>query len=453
MMERDFFNENFEWFLRRNADDLKMDASEKVWNGIEKELKRRRRRINLSLAASFIITSTVAYFLVTNSVKELPNGNVAKQTTITTPVQKSYSPKTFTDQTTAFNSTITKESKVPTNKSNYQVIEDAIPFREREAATPIDGLIANNNTESSLEDLTAGSANNIALQGIDAVQSIQENDEPEPINKQPILADEERVAETAPLEVNTSVKAITGRSRKLQWSLSFTPTISYRKLGENKSYLRSSSLLSAPSTIAPLYSVNSAVTHKPDLGFEVGLMSKYSVTKGIKLLGGVQFNINRYDIKAFNVPYSVATIRLNPTSGPSSVATITGLSNTGGYHTNWLKNFYFQVSAPLGVELKLAGDDKMQFGMATSVQPSYVLGDRAYLITSDYKNYVQVPWLIRRWNANTNLQTFVSYSTGKMKWQVGPQVRYQLLSSFVSKYPVKENLFDFGMKVGISLTK
>ena len=95
----------------------------------------------------------------------------------------------------------------------------------------------------------------------------------------------------------------------------------------------------------------------------------------------------------------------------------------------------------------------MHFGIATSVQPSYLVGDRAYLITSDYKSYVQVPWLIRRWNANTNLQTFVSYSTGKMRWQVGPQVRYQLLSSFISEYPVKENLFDFGLKVGVSLNK
>jgi hypothetical protein len=62
-----------------------------------------------------------------------------------------------------------------------------------------------------------------------------------------------------------------------------------------------------------------------------------------------------------------------------------------------------------------------------------------------------VPWLIRHWNANTAFSTFVAYSTGKVKWQVGPQVRYQLFSSFVKKYPVKENLFDFGLKVGLSL--
>ncbi|HEX2535584.1 MAG TPA: hypothetical protein VHK69_17700, partial [Chitinophagaceae bacterium] len=102
---------------------------------------------------------------------------------------------------------------------------------------------------------------------------------------------------------------------------------------------------------------------------------------------------------------------------------------------------------------KLHGDDKVQFGVATSVQPTYVLGDRAYVISSDYKHYAEVPWLIRRWNLNTNLETYVAYSTGKVQWQVGPQVRYQVLSSFVQKYPVKENLFDFGLKVGVSLHK
>jgi hypothetical protein len=108
---------------------------------------------------------------------------------------------------------------------------------------------------------------------------------------------------------------------------------------------------------------------------------------------------------------------------------------------------------PVGAEVDLIGDDKVQFGVGGTIQPTYVLGDRAYLLSTDYKNYAEVPWLTRRWNVNTAFETFVSYSTGRMKWQVGPQVRYQLLSSFVDEYPVKENLFDFGLKVGVSLNK
>ena len=111
------------------------------------------------------------------------------------------------------------------------------------------------------------------------------------------------------------------------------------------------------------------------------------------------------------------------------------------------------MSAPIGLEVNFKGNEKVHFGVASTIQPTYVLGDRAYLITTDYKNYAQVPWLVRRWNVNTALETFVVYNSGKTTWQVGPQVRYQLLSSFISKYPVKENLFDFGLKVGVSLNK
>ena len=48
-------------------------------------------------------------------------------------------------------------------------------------------------------------------------------------------------------------------------------------------------------------------------------------------------------------------------------------------------------------------------------------------------------------------EIFAGYSTGKLNWRLSPQVRYQALSSFEAKYPVKEHLFDFGVKLGIML--
>ena len=120
--------------------------------------------------------------------------------------------------------------------------------------------------------------------------------------------------------------------------------------------------------------------------------------------------------------------------------------NFSGYKSDWLQNFYFEISAPVGIEVDIAGDDRVQFGVAGTIQPTYVLGDRAYLLSTDYKNYAEVPWLIRRWNVSTGLETFVSYSTGKMKWQVGPQIRYQLLSSFVETISGKRKSFRFRFK-------
>jgi hypothetical protein len=54
---------------------------------------------------------------------------------------------------------------------------------------------------------------------------------------------------------------------------------------------------------------------------------------------------------------------------------------------------------------------------------------------------------------NTSFETFVSYKSGNVRWQIGPQVRYQLRSSFDKRYPFKENLFDFGLKVGITFNQ
>jgi hypothetical protein len=242
------------------------------------------------------------------------------------------------------------------------------------------------------------------------------------------------------------------RKTKFETQLYFTPTISYRKLTENKSYLRSLDPAAAPSSFPGLNSsVNNHVTHKPDVGFELGLTGKYAVSNRLKIRGGVQFNVNRYDVKAFSSPLSMTTIALNNGGGIDSISAISGYSNVQGYKSNWLQNLSFQLSVPIGAEFTISENDDVAFGIATTIQPTYVLGDRAYLITTDYKNYMQVPWLIRRWNVNTALETFVTLKSGKTKWQIGPQVRYQLLSSFISEYPVKENLFDFGLKVGITL--
>ena len=50
---------------------------------------------------------------------------------------------------------------------------------------------------------------------------------------------------------------------------------------------------------------------------------------------------------------------------------------------------------------------------------------------------------------NANAETFLGYTTGSYRWQIGPQIRYQMLPSLVDKYPNKEYLFNYGLKVGV----
>lgn len=450
-MKRDFTHENFEDFLKRSADSLRMKAPDKVWQNLSKELGRRRRRFITGVAAFLLVTTAAGYLITTN---------VSEQATIvsTTPSQHNQSATVLngTRQATSknVNATITQPAsgnkdnsliqQASTRRNNNEEASFNLPESRQEIGSSI-------NPQTVLSEELFTAENNFTPTVVD---SYTEFDAPQQDKKNPVQAN--NPVNALPMTIESVVNSFKAKNKKgkIETQYYFTPTISYRKLSENKSYLRSLDRSSMPTNFPALTSsVNNNVTHKPDVGFELGLAVKLPVSKKLKIRSGLQFNVNRYDIRAFNSTTTVAPIALNNGQTTNVVNTITNYSNEGGYKRNWLQNLSFQASAPVGVEYSFGGNEKLQFGIGTTVQPTYVIGDRAYLITMDYKSYTQEPWLIRRWNVNTSLETFVTYDAGKTKWQVGPQVRYQLLSSFISKYPVKENLFDFGLKVGVSFNK
>lgn len=416
-MERNFTDENFEGFLRQNADGFRMRPSSKVWKGISDHLNRRRRRIGFALGISLLLTSALGYYLINDSQSKI----VAQTNKTNSSTENISSNQAFKTQTAS------KENKTTFFEQSQK---SETHSSSRIAALPQPSTLQNsasNNLEKPLAaDRTMfGLQNTFSPTVVDSYPNTNAIDEDNSPSLNPIVA-------TDPLSIESVLNLFKPRRSKLQTQFYFTPTVSYRKLNDNN--------------------IDRIVTHKPDFGFELGFATKYPVSKTVKLISGLQFNVNRYGIKTYNSITELATIRVTDRNGGIGyVNTITNYNNFTGYQSNWLDNFYFQIAAPTGVEVKIKGDDKVQFGIATTLQPTYNLGDKAYLISADYKNYAEYPKLIRKWNLSGNLGTYVSYSTGHMKWQVGPQVRYQFLSSYLKKYPVKENLFDFGLRVGISL--
>jgi hypothetical protein len=433
-MERNFSNENFERFLQQNADGLRMRPSDKVWKGISRQLNRRRRRYGFILAFTLLVSSSLGYYLLESS--GTPSGSQ--------PVfnQKANSDIGQSPSSTATSSNTTAQKPNPVNTLNPDRNQNpALSPSIASIGQPVTGLQEMGITQTPVT----------SLQGSGFTPTVVDSYEFE--NSAPVTstATKRRASQYGdPLTIESVLNSFAGKKKsKLGMQIYFTPTVSYRKLTENSDYIRSPAPVNNSLITPDIDDVNSAVTHKPDFGFELGYALKYPIAKNVKLRAGLQFNVNRYEIKTYNTSTELATIRMR--NGIDSLNAVTNYNNFSGYKSHWLQNFYFQVSAPVGVELKLKGDEKMQFGIASTIQPTYMIGDRVYLISTDYKNYAEVPRLVRRWNVNTSLETFVAYSTGRLKWQVGPQVRYQLLSSFVKRYPVKENLFDFGLKVGVSL--
>lgn len=429
-----------------------MKAPDKVWENLSKHLNKERRRFGAGLSAFLLFTGLLGYLTISTSTKQ----NFVASLPRTQPTQTS-APASNSVRTAATKNRRAVPQTLVVPRANLNISANKYPRLK----TTVDvhrisafGSSTRPSTETEKSEAAAGNR---------FTPTVVDNN-PDPTNNafapnaQAIKPAFLLSHNAAPWSIESVWNAYKPRKRRFQTQYYFAPTISYRKLSENKSYLRTTSLFNSPPNYAALYgSVNKMVTHKPDLGFELGVTEKYALSKKVKLRAGLQFNVNRYDIKAFNAPYSLTTIALNnrASSRVDSVWALSNYSNVavGGKKINWLQNFSFQVSAPIGVELALAGNDKVQFGIATAVQPTYVLGDRAYQITTNYKNYTQIPWLLRRWNVNTSFETFVAYQSGRTRWQIGPQVRYQLVSSFISDYPVKEYLFDFGLKIGLSVIK
>jgi hypothetical protein len=246
--------------------------------------------------------------------------------------------------------------------------------------------------------------------------------------------------------------------KKWGWELYFSPTVSYRTLSENTEFIsmaRYNNIMTGGAGNSPSYystDVNSVVKHKPDIGFKVGVKASYPVSKWLSFTTGFQLGVSKYDIKAYQHSSEPATIALSTAiAGNNTVTTMTNYRNGSGQKVNWLRNFYFAASVPVGMELKLSDGTRNYFGIATTLQPTYVLDNRAYLISTDYKNYAEVPSLTRRFNLNTSFEIYSAHTTGKIRWRIGPQVHYQVMSSFIKNYPIKEHLFDFGLKLGVQL--
>lgn len=451
-MKRDFTPENFEDFLKWSADGLRMKPPDKVWQNLSGELGKRRRRFFIGLSAFLLVTSTAGYFVITNvsdgntsaSAKPLEHKPAEQKSANVTNPQSQDKPVSL--------STSTAAPELAAKTANPSVGTGSIASPLRVAYLAPGGSKGSAISPPAEKDQHSKSNEVSQEVAFDAtiVDSYPEAEKSEAKAPQRLLT---AFSEQLPYSIESVLNAFQQKKRRFETQIYFTPTISYRKLTENKSYVRSLNQTAATYN-ALTSSVNSNVTHKPDVGFELGFAAKYALTSRLKLRSGVQFNVNRYDVKAFlSQQPTNATIALNSRLGVDSFNTSSRYSNVNGYRSDWLQNLSFQLSVPVGVEYRIGGSEHVQFGVATTVQPTYVLGDRAYLITTDYKSYTQVPWLVRRWNVNTALETFVNIEGAKTRWQIGPQVRYQLLSSFISEYPVKENLFDFGLKVGVSLSK
>lgn len=485
-MEHKFDNRDFEQFVKQNADQYRMFPSDKVWKGINNTLHTKRRWYGLGLALLLLTTAAVTGIMLAPSDKKQSVAGDAASVLINkinkeqNQVSKQ-APVVFTHVNAPAKNNIRIASPDNTQKnlfpaSSNTVTDNSIPLQSNQhsnvageekttdivLAEPVysikstspDQIVKNRSKQVDKTQVLVNQNNTSVLsENISAPEFSTD--------KATAKSDLSTVAETEYSYKDANLLTIESvvntfkyvkTRKKISWRIFITPTITYRELNDNKPFLAAARSTIGASNSYSLADINSQVTHKPDIGIQLGFTAGYPVSKNITLTGGLQFNVSKYNIRASTSASEVATIALNTSGGgTNTVSAITNYRNVAGYRAAWLHNKYISASVPVGAEIKLSGNRKTIVGVGATVQPTYILGNRAYLLSTDLKNYAEVPSLTRKWNINTGFEIFAGYKTKKADWRIGPQVRYQVFSSFDNKYPIKEHLFDFGVKLGLTL--
>lgn len=464
-MERKFYTENFEKFLKGHADQFKMTPSKKVWHGIYNDLHPGKRWPSVAMSMVFIFTLVIVGHLNTNNghIPPLSGINSLHSTNLNTPVKNSKTTKKtatknilpryfeseniLTDNNNPLVATEEVVLSIPqpviTNLTPSENTIQAVPYNKLK---PANYVVENKNEANSIEK------NQIKPVQINTDVKVVEGNKVETVNEKTSVdptkseiaeettSSENPAANDNKEEINTpnaNSNAIKKPRRisNVTWTYYISPSLSNRYLSDEL--------------------INYSVSHKNMTAFEAGTSMSFNLVKKLKFLTGFQVNYSGYKIRANNTHPIIATLILN-SDIPGQYNIFTAMSHygnsTGNEYTN-LKNYSLQASLPVGLQYDFGKNENVKFGIAATIQPTFVMAGHAYMLSSDRRNYITDAELLRKWNFNTNFTTYFSFNANSLNWQLGPQIRYQLLSSYTDRYPVKESLINYGIRLGISKSK
>lgn len=448
-MERQEYIDEFEDFLQEHADMHKLYPSDNVWNAIHSRLQPKPRWPYAVVAAIMMALGIAGsihdqQFVYNQAPKTIqPLAKVIPmpsplQTGETAPPENNrlHNPVEKTSSSVTDNFFVPKQSEVSAGlKKDTEVVYQKTPIAlsiEASPATTLENVIVPATPDDSrplTEENIAEATLQMATLNLLPVRSLAE--------RSPAVND-------VLARSTSSVKA--SRSLKFGWQLYAAPTISYRRLsGKGLAYYTNAG--SNMSSVFSTDNVANSVTHKPSIGFELGSALTYAVTSSLRVKAGVQFNVNRYEVQAFHSVPEVAPMTRN--AGADGLNVVSTFRNYSGFSKTWLRNQHIMMALPVGAEWSLFGNEKIRFNIGATLQPTFVVNNQAYMISTNMRSYAKAPSLYREFNVAAGAEMFLSIKGRSLRYNIGPQFRYQLFSSYKRPYPISEFLTDYGLKVSI----
>ena len=479
--------DEFEDYLRHQVHEHRMYPSDRVWRSIRGQIHTPKKWPALSVFTVLIISALVVGTILSKPVPDAvtPNFVYSLQSPVNIVPSKSNDEVTSPDQTVDNNYSIEQLTTRTIIAATEKIkIDEAVAMQlsHTDVASisvapsinvnyPINAAVsdasiktAENNHESSVvttsnSPATFKSIDSYLFDVASRLRSIL-NTEPVHYSKGGVAFfsrsnndfDYDNFTLKVPPERKDflpSLDQLGKNSSRFDFRFYITPSISYRRLDEkNKA---SNNDKNSGAALESDYKVDpsKAINQSPAFGYETGAGIGYKLNNRLTLTGGFQFNISQYKINAFLYKDEPIAVTLDEGEYASTVNAVSSLRSIPGTDPLTIKNRYYQISMPLGLEWKILGNGRFSWGLGTSIQPTYTFDKQPLIISSNYKNYTDGSAYVRNWNINANAETFLGYATGSYRWQIGPQLRYQMLPSLVDKYPNREYLFNYGLKIGV----
>ncbi|MEY3059385.1 MAG: hypothetical protein RL000_737 [Bacteroidota bacterium] len=419
-----YSKEELDELLKEKSDQYLLYPSDRVWKNIHQELHPSNGWRYASLTVLFFFIASLSIHVKKN---ELSKGLINNKETLYQYIE--------TPSASLANNTL-------------QLPEIFIPFhglKQSNDATSINLLAS-----SIMHANTIEHSNEISLPK--NISTLPQISLPTAITTTNNITKEEKkhtLSETIDLVVTTAKKI----SKDIKWQLYGGPSIGYRSLeGKATRNIYQYAVYSLSTNAVFARDVKDVVNHRPAMGFELGTAMIYPLSKRINVRAGIQANYNQYQIKAFSAIPEIATYAVNNSNSSTPLSAVSVYRNNQGLSPATIQNEHYMISLPIGLDYRVSGTDKLNFSVGSSIQPTYVFANFSYLLSSNLQNYAKEPSLNRNWNINGAVEASVNFEHKGFRWSIAPQFRYQMLSSFKEKYPIKENLMDMGIKIGIIKT-
>jgi hypothetical protein len=490
-------NNDFEQFLRSSIEDFRMIPSRKTWYGIYNSMHPDRKWP--SIAVCLIILTAVMFVGVANnnsissSARKNAEETLLANTIATPPAQKKISSilkpqQNFTSNPNRkpvadniISNTSNNTARYINNISNQSNKSSLPPITNNLLSKPT--IVHKENVVTNSTDIIETESNNLVNENITTISMNEEKNNIQEVDGKMII----RISNAQPtsdvdnnLEVNTIAKSNENKTRKSlvrtdadiaeqkllsevnfsknntrknklkeKGSMAYyiTPSFGYRNITNNQA--NKSGVVSSNSFGSSIISNNPKpnVTDVFAFNLEAGAVLQYKLSKNIRFKIGLQANYTNYISKVTELDHPTQTI---------IAATRQSNYFRGAYYdtregdtrlnkTNW------QIAVPIGVDVKLAGNDKLKWYVGATAQPTYILSGSAFVLSADAKYYITETALLRKLNLNTSIETFISFKpSANVTLNIGPQFRYQLFSSYKKTYNYSEKLYNIGVKIGLT---